>query len=281
MCCVDLELIMKELSLQEIKSIEFSLLEEIDKICRKEKIRYSLIGGTLLGAVRHKGFIPWDDDVDIMMPRKDYNRFIEYCKKNSCVNFNLLCNELEESYGYLFAKACSKNTMIKEENISSNGIELGVYVDIFPADGLGNSYKDARKKLESSRFLREVLIAKNWRKFFKSKTHAWYYEPIRFFFFAISRLFSRKKIVSEIQKKYMNIDFDSVKYVGVISGSYRSKEIVETQLYSRYTELQFEGKNFMALEQYDEYLKHIYGNYMELPSEEKRKSHHMFVAYYK
>ena len=70
---------MKEIFLDELKKIELTILEEIDKICREQNIRYSLCGGTMLGAIRHGGFIPWDDDIDICMPRPDYNRFVEYC----------------------------------------------------------------------------------------------------------------------------------------------------------------------------------------------------------
>ena len=90
---------MKELSLDEIKTIELEILKEIHQICEKENIRYSLCGGTLLGAVRHGGFIPWDDDIDIIMPRKDYEAFIDYCKTHA-PNFNLLCVETNKKYGY-------------------------------------------------------------------------------------------------------------------------------------------------------------------------------------
>ena len=85
---------MKEISLDELKKIEFEILVEIDKICREQNIRYSLCGGTLLGAIRHGGFIPWDDDIDIFMPRPDYNRFLEYCIQNS-TTFSLLCNKTD------------------------------------------------------------------------------------------------------------------------------------------------------------------------------------------
>ena len=183
---------MQKIEPNELKSIELEILKEIDKICQAQNFRYSLSGGTLLGAIRHGGFIPWDDDIDILMPRPDYDRFIQYCKENETA-FNLLSIETDERYGYLFAKAMAKNTIIVEESANPNNIEMGIYVDIFPIDGLANTYDDSVREFKSSRFNREMLVAKNWKKFKRSKTRSWKYEPIRFAFFLASRFVSMKK----------------------------------------------------------------------------------------
>jgi lipopolysaccharide cholinephosphotransferase len=271
---------MKEITLDELKKIELGILEEIDKICKEQNIRYSLCGGTLLGAIRHGGFIPWDDDIDIFMPRPDYNRFVEYCSKNS-TPFALLCNKTDERYGYLFAKAMAKNTVIKEENNNPKNIDMGVYVDVFPIDGLADTREEAEKKFSKSRFKRELLVANNWKKFFRSKTRKWYYEPIRFAFFILSRFARPNKLISAIEKIYPEELFENSKYCATICGSYRDREIAEKEVYTEFVDIQFEGKTFKGLAHYDKYLSNIYGDYMKLPPKEKQVSHHMFEAYYK
>lgn len=271
---------MKEISLGELKKIELDILTEIDKICKEQNIRYSLCGGTLLGAVRHGGFIPWDDDIDIFMPRPDYNRFIDYCIKNP-TTFALICNKTDKRYGYLFAKAMAKNTVIREENNNPKNIDMGVYVDIFPIDGLAGTFKKAEKKFAKSSFKRELLVASNWKKFFRSKTRKWYVEPIRFAFFILSRFVNQSKLILSIEKLYPEELFEKAEFSACICGSYRSNEIAKKEIYTQYLDIEFEGKTFKGLKNYDKYLSNIYGDYMQLPPKEKQVSHHTFEAYYK
>lgn len=270
---------MKELMLEDLKTVELKILVEIDEICRAEGIRYSLTAGTLLGAARHRGFIPWDDDIDLFMPRPDYNRFIEYCKANE-TGFKLVSLELDQRYGYLFAKAMDMSTRVEEFVTDSKGIDMGVCVDIFPVDGLGDTYEEAQKTFKSTRFKRELLVACNWKKFFRSKTRSWKYEPIRFAFFIASRFASRKRLIASIQKKLAKHSFEDSKYVGSVCTAYRSKEIMEDRLFKEYTDISFEGKPFSSINDYGKYLSAIYGDYMKLPPEDKRVTHHMFRAYY-
>ncbi len=270
---------MSEIDIEQLKKIELQLLIAVHKICEQENLRYSLGGGTLLGAVRHKGFIPWDDDIDIMMPRPDYDAFISYCLSNE-VPFKILSWETDKSYVDLSAKIYDPETVLEDDNIV-NGDKIGVNIDVFPIDGLGNTRKKAVKAFKSTSFKRNLLVAAGWKKFFKSKTHAWYYEPFRFAFFVLSRFVNKSKLFASIQKKYTKIDFDSVEFAAAVGGSYREKEILPKSVFTEYTELPFEGVNFKAISQYDTYLSSIYGDYMKLPPEEKRVSHHTFKAFYK
>ena len=270
----------KRIDGMQLKRIELSIMQEIHSICQKEGFRYSLCGGSLLGAIRHGGFIPWDDDIDIFMPRPDYEAFIDYCMKNP-VPFKILCNKSDKNYTYLFAKAVDPNTVLIENNCEMKAVDLGVYVDVFPLDGLGNSYEEAMKKFNESSFMRELLVAVNWKKYFRSKTRRWYYEPVRFVFYLISRLISGEKLIKKIEKKYDFQCFDHVEYVACICGSYRAKEVGPRRLFQEYTDVKFEDCSFKGLKDYDQYLKNIYGNYMQLPPKEKQVSHHSFEAFYK
>ena len=270
----------RQITLDELKLIELETLESIHKICEEQNIRYSLAGGTLLGAIRHGGFIPWDDDIDLIMPRPDYNKLIEYCKNNE-TPFKLICHETDDKYSYLFAKAVNPNTVIIEENGSRADTELGIFVDIFPVDGLADDFESAKRKFNEHRIRRELLIAYNWKKFFRSKTRSIIYEPIRLACFILSRFVSAKKLISKIQKQYPPEAFEKCKYSAAVCGVYRTKEIIETQVYSEYRDITFEGKTFKAMKNCEIYLEHLYGDYMKLPPEEKRVSHHMFTAYWK
>ena len=271
---------MREINSEELKQIQLDVLKEVHNVCTKENFRYSLCGGTLLGAVRHGGFIPWDDDIDVFMPRPDYNKFVEYCKTHH-TPFALSSIETDSKYGYLFAKAMNCDTTISETNGNRNGSNLGVYIDIFPIDGLGSTYDEAKKQFKKTRFNRELLVAYNWKRFFRSKTHSIKYEPIRFAFFILSRFVKSEKLIKRIQAKYPADGFEKSKYAGAICGSYRFKEILPVEVYSEFDTVTFEGFEFMSIKNKDAYLKSIYGNYMELPPEDKRVSHHTFKAYYK
>lgn len=270
-----------EVSLEDMKKLELAILKEVDSICRANNFRYSIIGGTLLGAVRHHGFIPWDDDVDLVMPRPDFDRLVAYCKKNK-TNFELKCIQTDHRYGSLHAKACNRSTILVDENVGNRwNCEFGVFIDIFPLDGLGNTREEALKNFRKGAFKRELLVAANWKKYFRSRTHTWYYEPVRFGMYVISRKVSNYKLITDIEKGLRKIPFDLVKYCAPMSGSYREREIMPTKFYNNTIELEFEDAKFLAIRDYDKYLSSVYGNYMELPPVEKRKTHHTFTPYWK
>ena len=266
---------MKELTLQEQKEIALKVLCQIDEICKTNDIRYSLAYGTLLGAVRHKDFIPWDDDVDIMMPRADYLKFVDYCKNNS-TDFELACGATDPEYGYVFAKACDKGTTVVPGNMKWQ--KNGIQVDIFPVENLGADAEQAGKHFSARRLQRELLVAWNWSRYEKNPNRSLPFNAVRLAFFLLSRFVSNKKLIASVNKYYEAIEENE--YMGIVCGAYRSREIMPASIYKEYTDILFEGKTFKAISKYDEYLKTVYGDYMKLPPEEKRVTHHNFKAYW-
>jgi lipopolysaccharide cholinephosphotransferase len=169
-----------------------------------------------------------------------------------------------------------------DDNVGNRwGCEFGVYIDIFPIDGLGNTKEKAMRNFRAGAFQRELLVAANWKKYFRSNTHAWYYEPIRFGMYLISRNVSNYKLILSIEKQLKRISFNKVKYGAAMAGSYREKEVLPTELYRHIIELPFEDTKFWAIKDYDLYLSSVYGNYMKLPTVDKRVTHHTFTAYWK
>ena len=267
---------MKELSLQEHKEVGLKVLLAIDKICRENDIVYSLSYGTLLGAVRHGGFIPWDDDLDIMMPRADFLKFIEYCKSNE-TPFSLASFGTDDKFGYMFAKACDKGTTLVSDNMKWS--KDGVQVDIFPIENLGDDKETAIKRFNKKRFARELLVAWNWKHYEKNPNKSLTYNVARLIFYIMSRFVSNKRLLKSINKYYNKFIGETPKFAGIVSGAYRSREIMESSIYAEYTDIVFEGEKFRTISKYHEYLTVVYGDYMQLPPEDKRVAPHDFKVY--
>ena len=134
---------MKQLTISEIQQIEYELLIQFDEYCHKNRITYFLSNGTLLGAIKYKGFIPWDEDIDVLVPREDYNRLINSFKDNE--QLRLFSYERNKNYRFPFAKLCDIHT-IKEEYSYENSVNLGLNIDIFPLDYWKNDLMEAKKE---------------------------------------------------------------------------------------------------------------------------------------
>lgn len=261
----------KEIDINELREIQLGILDKIHAFCMERGIRYSLGGGTLLGAVRHKGYIPWDDDVDIMLPRPDYNRFL---KEFDGVYPHLKILNAFTDYGYIlpFSKVIDERTVLVERVSEEVTRKNGVFVDVFPVDGL-----PPEEGLDS--FLGKMVNINRLMIYTSPGDEA----LVRFpFLKTICMLFiNHRKTVERAEKFISSIDFVTAEYAGAISGRYGHKEHMEANVFREYSDIAFEGRTYRCISAYDAYLTKHYGDYMRLPPIEMQVRNHDFRAWWK
>ena len=267
----------KELSLEEIKSIELDILKYVKKVCEENNLRYFLCGGTLLGAVRHKGFIPWDDDIDIALPRDDYLKLIKILDDGH--RYRSLSVYNNEDYYYPFAKIVDTNTILENDNLYPLK-ELGVYIDVFPIDGLPQKSKKINYHLTKLIILRKLLYLSRIRNCYKSRRGI-ILNLLVYVIWFFSRMIGWRRWISIIEKLATKYEYNNSEKVGCVVAGYGKREIMNKEVFEEIIYLEFEGDFFSAPIGYDKYLTNLYGDYMQLPPENKRVSKHGFKAYMK
>lgn len=254
-----------------MRKIQIEILDEVDNFCRNHAINYWIDCGTLLGAVRHKGYIPWDDDIDVGMLRDDYNRFAkEFNQKGK--RYRFLCPEKDRDYCYAQGKVIDTNTVLYEPD--ETGRKLAVNIDIFVYDNAPNDEIKTKKMFDKRDFYRRLNVAHSQRcDIIGGKKRNLVFGILRIITMPFSHNFFALKMVENSQK-YAAVDLDKI-------GDFTSysRAVCEKAAFDSFLEMEFEHKNYKVPSGYDEWLRALYGNYMELPPIEKRVSTHKFKAY--
>lgn len=257
--------------LKKLQSIILYIAKEVKRICDKNDIDYTMIGGTLIGAVRHQGFIPWDDDMDFGMTRYNYNRFLKACKIDLGEEFEVVNWNCNSHYENGFTKIMLKGTEAVEAGKEEIQYPHHIFVDIFPFDNIPDSkIKQLRQKWVTYLGIRmiqqkEGLVIKQ-----DSINKKVAYSIVR----CISHVFSKKILIKICEKEMGKYDKNQTTKVSNLSGYYGYYgEMTKSITFKNYIELPFEDTKFKATKEYDLYLSTIFGNYMELPPVEKRRSH--------
>jgi len=266
---------MKLLSAQQVRELQLAILDDFHAFCMAHNLRYSLSGGSLLGAVRHKGFIPWDDDIDIMMPRPDFERFINEYSSDK-LYYKIDYYTTDPYYISAFAKIIDERTYTVGPNIID---DRNVFIDIFPIDGMPGETEIDSYVNEIQDILDKLRKCGKYYKF----------EPSLFrkFLFGIKYLIktigmpSLKKQFYRLEQIIAKYPFGSTAHAGVSVGQYAKREWMPKEVFEEYTLLNFEGRKIMGLSDYDTYLSHLYSDYMKLPPEEQRVPMHFHNVYIK
>ena len=266
----------QELGLEQIKKLQADMLKYLSDYCKEEKIPFYLSNGTLLGAVKYGGFIPWDDDIDILVPRKAYDRLIAHYTDSE--RYQLFCPERTPQFRYPYAKLCDMTTVKKERNLD-NGVSLGVEVDIFPLDAWAPSVEEAEKQVVRNKKRTKSLGYMKTIRFVPSQRHGVLGRSLRKYGHTLYRmLHSHRSLCRKMKKEALQYsDLENPPYLGcVLWPVYGPSEILPAEVFAETVEVEFEGEKYPAPVGYDLYLRALYGNYELDPPPEKQVSHHFF-----
>lgn len=257
--------------LRKIGLVQLEIMDEVHRICEEERITYYLIAGTLLGAVRHGGFIPWDLDIDIAMPREDYERFKDVCKQQLKYPYTYLdytnCPVFFRPHA-LISRADTKIS-IKYDGVNPKLLDLGIYIDIFPLDNAPDESELQKKQAKSLLRIRKI---KSIRIPYSYSFKKWK----RFAHYAVSAMLSwiPVRAINDYEQKLMKkYRYRNTECICSMGSQYAyGKQCMNREIYGDPALLDFEGRKYYAPAKYKEYLTRLYGDYMVLPPEEKRKA---------
>lgn len=257
-------------SRKEMQQQEFKILCEFDRICRKYKLTYFLTAGTLLGAIRHEGFIPWDDDIDVAMPLKDYKRFAQIAQRELSKEYFFQNWKTEKNYPFHFAKIRKNGTRDQDIFLQKLEIHHGIYIDLFPLETCPKNEWFAKLLFKTVAFTSYALLAKSdqtfvyrYRKKYERLLFAWMKRMPRTWI-----LFLRESIISLFDV------FCSKERLCTSSGRHGyPRESYQSEWFSETVFVLFEGKTFPAPKGWDALLTNMYGAYWILSPEKERKGH--------
>lgn len=272
---------MKKIAFRESQLAACCVLDKIDTICRNQDIRYYVFYGSLIGAVRHKGIIPWDDDIDIMMPRPDYDRFMAYCLKhhNKIMPYKAVDYKSDADYPYAIMRMYDTRYVIRSENEDDYG--MGVFVDIYPFDGMGNNKLSAVRMAKKSDFYSSMCFLSTRKKYSRDNTDSTARMFVKYPAFLLAKLFGKKFWLTRLEKAAGKYSYEKSRYVGTVmwlSGA--EDEVYERSWLKECLEMPFENIMVTVPKEYDKILRHHYGEYMAPPDEKGRKPHHDYETFY-
>lgn len=264
---------MRRLNTEEVKKIQIEILDVVSSFCEENNINYWLDSGTLLGAIRHKGYIPWDDDIDIGMLREDYDKFAElFNQSNDRYRFVDIDNTPD--FYVAFAKIIDTNTLLYEPD--KNGNKLAINIDLFVYDNAPDDDRLVKKMYNKRDRLRTIaLFSKNSNvlendsiknKILKRVLHL------------LCMPFSREKCLKKMIVNSKRFSKQETERVGNFTCVVRLAS--DKRIFDSFVSVPFEEKHYKAPVGYDKWLRDLYGDYMKLPPVEKQVTHHLYEAYY-
>lgn len=263
---------MRRLNVEEVKAIQIDILEAVAAFCEENQIKYWLNSGTLIGAIRHKGYIPWDDDIDIGMLREEYEKFLKlFNKSNSKYRFD--CFELNDEFPYPYGKVFDTDTVLYEPD--TNGLKQSINIDVFVIDNAPDDDMEVKKMYKRRHRLRYMFVFSQSKRILPG-------DPMinriaKTLVHSLLSVTSSKKYIKKMIENTKRYNNTETKRVGDFTGY--AKVVTDRSVFDSFIDVTFEGKQYKAPVGYDVWLKEIYGDYMSLPPVEERITHHRFEAY--
>jgi len=263
-------------NLSELQNKMLDMMKWFHEFCKQNNITYYAVGGTMLGAARHKGFIPWDDDIDVGVPRDDYNKILELAKTvNSSCNGYIIESYLDgnKDFEYPYIKIYDISTTLVENKRKKP--KRGIFIDVFPLDGIGETKEEAINNYGVIKTKLDLLAARNCairkgRSIFKNLS-------VIVMGLLPDCIMGSQKLIKEIENECTSRKFDECKFVGNLVGNWRYKEIMDRKYFGQAILYHFEDMQIYGVQDYDNYLTTLYKNWRELPPIEKQKSEHDFI----
>ncbi|MCH4282001.1 MAG: LicD family protein [Solobacterium sp.] len=260
---------------KKVQDLTLNTLNVLINFCEMHNLRYYFTGGALIGVLRHKGFIPWDDDIDLGFPRKDFDKLHELLKKEMPEGYGICNRYTDPNWHFAMSQFIDLESEI-EINLAEQPRKAHIWIDIFPIDGLPNNriFRYIRvKRILLKRYIVQIANISTQIDSHRNRPH---YEKIIIKIcqiIPIGKLFNTEKVLNSMEKLLRKSDFDKVEWCGNMLGRYREKEVVKKKWFGNPRKGQFENEEVNIPENSDAILKHLYGEYMEFPPEKDRIAH--------
>lgn len=268
---------MGEISLKETQNLELGILKYLDDICSKNGIQYFLAYGSLIGAIRHQGFIPWDDDIDVMMPREDFYKFVDILTNNPHKFYKLVSYETDTNFTAPLPKLIDERTELIQNYDFRERVSLGVYIDIFILDAAGNTPAEAKRNYDKS-----IKLYRDWRisdlRILPPNRNK-LYGILRWLKHLPNHCFGISHYLTKLKEFGEERAISDNKYLstfGTGTESYSRNVWLKSDFYPA-QRAQFEDLSLSIPNNHDLVLRKEYGDYMKLPPREKQKTHHNYV----
>lgn len=258
--------------LEQLQQVQIEILDIIDKICRDSGLHYSLYAGTLLGAVRHKGFIPWDDDLDVCMPRQDYEKFIILWNKLQIQDYVLQNKQNTPGFSQSFSKIRKNNTCFLQMEEERGRYHTGIFVDIFPVDRIPNG------KMRRAVYIWSCMKYQLFTREFVPPHGNIIVKMVSDILLKATSSKNRRLYRKKFENKITSYDADQKLDVIFIESMLTITKTMPSTLLDEYVYLQFGERKYMCFKMWHEYLSEKYGDYMKLPPENEREwKHHPII----
>lgn len=264
-----------ESNVRKVQNVQLQILMDYMAFCKEHHLRYFVSGGSLIGVMRHKGFIPWDDDIDVMMPRSDYNQFVKL-QSEFPKDYFLVNHDTDKNWQFNFAQFVDNQSEIIVR-MNEEPRKCKIWIDVFPLDGMPNNSLLRWFHIKHILMYRYLIQIPNIRT--QVDTHKVgrpFYEKCvikLLHYIPMGKFINVNSVLKKMEKALEKYDYDKSGYVGNMLGKYREREIVPYEYFGHGKDLDFENIKVCCPDEPDKLLKHLYGEYMQLPPEKDRVSH--------